>query len=65
SSSCFCFGAKTPSLLPSGWLWYYRRYVDVKKGGEAGLGMFLAGYCVLSYIWSYPHIKLSHWRKYH
>ncbi|XP_070401823.1 uncharacterized protein [Nothobranchius furzeri] len=20
-----------------GWLWYYRRYVDVKKGGEAGL----------------------------
>lgn len=29
----------------------------MKKGGVGGLGMLLAGYCVLSYIWSYPHIS--------
>ncbi|XP_061564828.1 uncharacterized protein C17orf80 homolog [Cololabis saira] len=52
-------------MVQKGWRWYYRRYVDVKKGGVGGLGMLLAGYCVLSYIWSYPHIKLSRWRKYH
>lgn len=44
---------------PPGWKWYYRRYIDVKKGGVGGLGMLLAGYCVLSYVWSYPH--LSKW----
>ncbi|CAG5904147.1 unnamed protein product [Menidia menidia] len=52
-------------VVQRGWQWYYRRYIDVKKGGVAGLGMLLAGYCVLSYTWSYPHIKLSRWRKYH
>ncbi|MED6247630.1 hypothetical protein ATANTOWER_010700 [Ataeniobius toweri] len=52
-------------MVQRGWLWYYRRYIDVKKGGVGGLSMLLAGYCVLSYIWSYPHIKLSRWRKYH
>ncbi|XP_037546871.1 uncharacterized protein C17orf80 [Nematolebias whitei] len=64
--------SRTPSrprdvadLVQSGWRWYYRRYTDVKKGGVAGLSMLLVGYCVLSYIWSYPHIKLSRWRKYH
>uniref|UniRef100_A0A8C7XA38 ATP synthase subunit f, mitochondrial n=1 Tax=Oryzias sinensis TaxID=183150 RepID=A0A8C7XA38_9TELE len=41
----------------TGWGWYYSRYIDVKKGGVAGVGMLLVGYCVLSYIWSYPHIK--------
>lgn len=63
---------KTPShprevveMVQRGWQWYYRRYIDVKKGGVAGLGMLLAGYCVISYIWSYPHIKLDRWRKYH
>uniref|UniRef100_A0A3P8SGW0 Uncharacterized protein n=2 Tax=Amphiprion percula TaxID=161767 RepID=A0A3P8SGW0_AMPPE len=52
-------------MVQRGWQWYYRRYIDVKKGGVAGLGMLLAGYCVISYIWSYPHIKLDRWRKYH
>ncbi|XP_054899197.1 uncharacterized protein si:dkey-21c1.4 [Poeciliopsis prolifica] len=52
-------------MVERGWLWYYRRYIDVKKGSIGGLSMLLAGYCVLSYIWSYPHIKLSRWRKYH
>ncbi len=44
-------------VLPSGWHWYYKRYINVKKGGVGGLGMLLAGYCVLSYVWSYPHIS--------
>ncbi|XP_041829402.1 uncharacterized protein si:dkey-21c1.4 [Melanotaenia boesemani] len=52
-------------MVQRGWRWYYRRYVDVKKAGVGGLGMLLVGYCVISYIWSYPHIKLSRWRKYH
>lgn len=29
----------------------------MKKGGVAGVGLLLAGYCVLSYAWSYPHIS--------
>ncbi|XP_031699671.1 uncharacterized protein C17orf80 homolog isoform X1 [Anarrhichthys ocellatus] len=44
-------------MVQKGWQWYYKRYIDVKKGGAGGLGMLLAGYCVLSYIWSYPHIS--------
>lgn len=63
---------KTPShprdvvdMVQRGWHWYYRKYIDVKKGGVGGLGMLFAGYCVLSYIWSYHHIKLDRWRKYH
>ncbi|XP_073345207.1 uncharacterized protein [Pagrus major] len=63
---------KTPShprdvveMVQRGWQWYYRRYINVKKGGVGGLGMLLAGYCVLSYTWSYPHIKHDRWRKHH
>ncbi|XP_071756776.2 uncharacterized protein LOC139912772 isoform X1 [Centroberyx gerrardi] len=63
---------KTPShpreaaeILHRGWQWYYRRYIDVRKGGVGGVAMLLAGYCVLSYMWSYPHIKRDRWRKYH
>ncbi|KAK2884574.1 mitochondrial nucleoid-associated protein 1 [Channa argus] len=52
-------------MVQRGWQWYHRRYIDVKKGGVGGLGMLLAGYCVLSYIWSYPRIKHERWRKYH
>lgn len=52
-------------MVQRGWQWYYRRYIDVKKGGVGGLGMLLAGYCVLSYMWSYHHIKLDRWRKHH
>lgn len=52
-------------MVQRGWQWYYKRYTDVKKGGVGGLGMLLAGYCVLSFIWSYPHIKRDRWRKYH
>ncbi|KAA8581346.1 flocculation protein FLO11 isoform X2 [Etheostoma spectabile] len=52
-------------MVQRGWQWYYKRYIDVKKGGVGGVGMLLAGYCVLGYIWSYPHLKRDRWRKYH
>lgn len=63
---------KTPSrpreavdALQRGWLWYCRRYIDVRKGGLGGVSMLLAGYCVLGYVWNYPRIKCDRWRKYH
>ncbi|XP_054833793.1 uncharacterized protein C17orf80 homolog [Eublepharis macularius] len=47
------------------WNGYYNKYINVKKGGVAGISMLLLGYCVLSYAWSYEHIKKDRWRKYH
>uniref|UniRef100_A0A669PRV2 Uncharacterized protein n=1 Tax=Phasianus colchicus TaxID=9054 RepID=A0A669PRV2_PHACC len=44
---------------------YYNKYINVKRGGAAGISMLLAGYCVLSYSWNYQHIKCNRWRKYH
>ncbi|CDQ85888.1 unnamed protein product [Oncorhynchus mykiss] len=40
-------------------------YIDVRKDGLGGVAMLLAGYCILSYTCSYPHIKHDRWRKYH
>ncbi|CAL8283327.1 unnamed protein product [Merluccius merluccius] len=63
---------KTPSrpreaveAVQRGWQWYYRKYINVKRGGVGGVSMLLAGYCVLSYVWQYPNIKCDRWRKYH
>ncbi|KAF4106390.1 uncharacterized protein C17orf80 [Onychostoma macrolepis] len=65
-------GARTPvspreivTKLKQGWQWYYRRYIDVRRGGIGGISMLLTGYCVLCYIWNYPHLKKERWRKYH
>ncbi|KAM9281769.1 mitochondrial nucleoid-associated protein 1 [Morus bassanus] len=44
---------------------YYDKYINVKRGGPAGISMLLAGYCLLSYGWNYQHIKCHRWRKYH
>ncbi|XP_069501679.1 ATP synthase subunit f, mitochondrial [Ambystoma mexicanum] len=44
---------------------YFNKYINVKKGGIAGVAMFVAGYVVLSYVWEYDHIKHDRWRKYH
>ncbi|XP_063750057.1 uncharacterized protein si:dkey-21c1.4 isoform X2 [Eleginops maclovinus] len=52
-------------MVTGGWQWYNNKYFQVKKGGIGGLNMLLAGYCVVSYIWSYSHIKRDRWRKYH
>ncbi|NXY19025.1 ATPK synthase, partial [Atrichornis clamosus] len=35
---------------------YYNKYINVRKGGIAGISMVLAGYAVISYIWSYSHL---------
>ncbi|NWY45410.1 ATPK synthase, partial [Sylvia atricapilla] len=35
---------------------YYNKYINVRKGGIGGVSMVLAGYIVLSYMWSYSHI---------
>ncbi|KAM9774230.1 uncharacterized protein C17orf80 homolog isoform X1 [Syngnathus typhle] len=45
-------------MMLRGWQWYYRKYIDVRKGGVGGIGMLLAGYCMLSYVWSYPHLSM-------
>ncbi|XP_060795998.1 uncharacterized protein si:dkey-21c1.4 isoform X2 [Neoarius graeffei] len=65
-------GARTPkspketvTMFNKGWQWYYRKYIDVQKGGIGGIAMLIGGYCVLSYIWSYSHIKKQRWRTYH
>ncbi|XP_048347715.1 uncharacterized protein C17orf80 homolog isoform X2 [Sphaerodactylus townsendi] len=47
------------------WNGYYNHYINVKKGGVAGISMLLLGYCVLSYVWNYEHLKQDRWRKYH
>ncbi|XP_019371563.1 PREDICTED: uncharacterized protein C17orf80 homolog [Gavialis gangeticus] len=47
------------------WNSFYSKYIDLKKGGAAGISMLLAGYCVLSYCWQYEHMKADRWRKYH
>uniref|UniRef100_A0A3P8W3L0 Mucin-5AC-like n=1 Tax=Cynoglossus semilaevis TaxID=244447 RepID=A0A3P8W3L0_CYNSE len=52
-------------MVQKGWHWYCRKYIHVRKGGVGGLGMLLAGYCVLGYIWNYSHTKRDRWRKYH
>uniref|UniRef100_A0A3B3WYS0 Uncharacterized protein n=1 Tax=Poecilia mexicana TaxID=48701 RepID=A0A3B3WYS0_9TELE len=48
-----------------GYDWYYKKYINVKKGGIGGISMFLFGYVVISYVWSFDHIKHDRWRKYH
>ncbi|KAM6403464.1 mitochondrial nucleoid-associated protein 1 [Rhynochetos jubatus] len=47
------------------WRSYYDKYINVKRGGPAGISMLLAGYCLLSYGWNYQHIRCHRWRKYH
>ncbi|XP_052427051.1 uncharacterized protein si:dkey-21c1.4 [Carassius gibelio] len=66
------FGARAPlspreivTMSKQGWQWYYRKYIDVRRGGIGGISMLLTGYCVLCYIWNYPHLKKEFWRKYH
>ncbi|XP_068279911.1 ATP synthase subunit f, mitochondrial isoform X2 [Nyctibius grandis] len=44
---------------------YYNKYINVKKGSISGISMVLAGYVLVSYIWSYSHLKHDRHRKYH
>ncbi|KAM8945669.1 mitochondrial nucleoid-associated protein 1 [Pelodytes ibericus] len=47
------------------WGRYYKKYINVRKGGVGGLTMLLAGYCILSYVWNYKHIQQDRRRRYH
>ncbi|XP_056325048.1 uncharacterized protein si:dkey-21c1.4 isoform X2 [Danio aesculapii] len=65
-------GARAPvspgeivNMFKRGWQWYYRKYIDVRRGGVGGISMLLTGYCVLCYVWNYAHLKKDRWRKYH
>ncbi|XP_039521107.1 uncharacterized protein si:dkey-21c1.4 isoform X2 [Pimephales promelas] len=53
------------TMLKQGWQWYYRKYIDVRRGGIGGISMLLTGYCILCYTWRYQHLKTERWRKYH
>lgn len=53
------------NMFKQGWQWYYRKYIDVRRGGVGGISMLLTGYCVLCYVWNYAHLKKDRWRKYH
>ncbi|NXF13228.1 ATPK synthase, partial [Smithornis capensis] len=47
------------------WNSYYAKYINVRKGGPAGISMLLAGCCLLSYSWNYQYFRRHRWRKYH
>uniref|UniRef100_A0A8B9QBJ3 ATP synthase F(0) complex subunit f, mitochondrial n=1 Tax=Apteryx owenii TaxID=8824 RepID=A0A8B9QBJ3_APTOW len=55
----------TWALSTRGYDRYYNKYINVRKGGLGGITMVLAGYIVISYIWSYDHLKHDRHRKYH
>nr|XP_058141803.1 ATP synthase subunit f, mitochondrial isoform X1 [Dasypus novemcinctus] len=40
-----------------GYYRYYNKYIDVKKGGIAGLSMVLTAYVVFSYCLSYKELS--------
>ncbi|XP_014443954.1 ATP synthase subunit f, mitochondrial [Tupaia chinensis] len=48
-----------------GYYRYYNKYVNVKKGGVAGVSMVLAAYVLFSYCLSYKELKHERRRKYH
>ncbi|KFP82681.1 hypothetical protein N310_09253, partial [Acanthisitta chloris] len=52
-------------IMRRGYDRYYNKYINVRKGGLGGISMVLAGYVVISYIWSYSHLKHERHRKYH
>uniref|UniRef100_A0A8C0N7C3 ATP synthase F(0) complex subunit f, mitochondrial n=3 Tax=Canis lupus TaxID=9612 RepID=A0A8C0N7C3_CANLF len=46
-------------------LLYYNKYINVKKGGVAGISMVLAAYVKRNYCRSYKELKHERLRKYH
>ncbi|XP_032174678.1 ATP synthase subunit f, mitochondrial-like [Mustela erminea] len=48
-----------------GYYRYYNKYVNVKKGGVAGISMVLAAYVVFNYFRCFKELKQSGSRKYH
>ncbi|XP_021534978.1 ATP synthase subunit f, mitochondrial-like isoform X1 [Neomonachus schauinslandi] len=48
-----------------GYYRYYNKYVNVKKGGIAGISMVLAAYVLFNYCRCYKELKHARLRKYH
>ncbi|XP_035573680.2 ATP synthase subunit f, mitochondrial isoform X5 [Canis lupus baileyi] len=48
-----------------GYYRYYNKYINVKKGGVAGISMVLAAYVLFNYCRSYKELKHERLRKYH
>ncbi|KAM8940636.1 ATP synthase subunit f, mitochondrial-like [Lycaon pictus] len=44
---------------------YYNKYINVKKGGFAGISMVLAAYVLFNYCRPYKELKHERLRKYH
>ncbi|XP_004393673.1 PREDICTED: ATP synthase subunit f, mitochondrial-like [Odobenus rosmarus divergens] len=40
-----------------GYCWYYNKYVNVKKGGVAGISMVLAAYVLFNFCRCYKELK--------
>ncbi|CAD7678916.1 unnamed protein product [Nyctereutes procyonoides] len=47
-----------------GYYRYYNKYINVKKGGVAGISMVLAAYVLFNYCCSYKELKHQQLRKY-
>ncbi|XP_027963001.1 ATP synthase subunit f, mitochondrial-like isoform X1 [Eumetopias jubatus] len=48
-----------------GYYRYYNKYVNVKKGGVAGISMVLAAFMFFNYCCCYKELKHKRLRKYH
>ncbi|XP_035568565.1 ATP synthase subunit f, mitochondrial-like isoform X1 [Canis lupus familiaris] len=48
-----------------GYYWYCNMYINVNKGGVAGISMVLAAYVLFNYCRSYKELKHERLRKYH
>ncbi|XP_015412903.1 PREDICTED: ATP synthase subunit f, mitochondrial isoform X2 [Myotis davidii] len=59
--------ADTPDskMASVGYHRYYNKYINVKKGGVAGVSMVLAAYVIFNYCRSYKELKHERRRKYH
>ncbi|KAJ7305901.1 hypothetical protein JRQ81_010267 [Phrynocephalus forsythii] len=44
---------------------FFNKYINVKNAGIGGFAMLMTGYVILSYTWSYSHLKTERIRKYH
>ncbi|CAD7672021.1 unnamed protein product [Nyctereutes procyonoides] len=54
----------TAGAFQSGYYQHYK-YINVKKGGAAGISMMLAAYVLFNYCRSYKELKHEQLRKYH
>ncbi|XP_025710659.1 ATP synthase F(0) complex subunit f, mitochondrial-like isoform X1 [Callorhinus ursinus] len=67
--SCILMRGFTPKGIAGpfqrGYYRYYNKYVNVKKGGIAGISMVLAAHAFFNYCRCYKELKHKWLRKYH